>query len=136
MFASNLGWTDVPLTAELQKYINIPVNIENDANAAAYGEYMMCGADVKDFIFITLGTGIGGGIIINGEIYRGFNGAGAEIGHNSFIFGGERCNCGKRGCWEVYGSGRRTYKANGKSYSREPKFNHGKSRKGRRAHGL
>ncbi len=104
MFASNLGWTDVPLTAELQKYINIPVNIENDANAAAYGEYMMCGADVKDFIFITLGTGIGGGIIINGEIYRGFNGAGAEIGHNSFIFGGERCNCGKRGCWEVYGS--------------------------------
>ena len=104
IYAGNLGWKDAPLKEELQKYINLPVNIENDANAAAYGEYFIYGNGISDFIFITLGTGIGGGIIIDGKIYRGFNGAGAELGHNTLIYGGEMCNCGKRGCWEVYGS--------------------------------
>lgn len=102
--AGNLGWKNAPLKAEIQKYIDLPVNIENDANAAAYGEYSVCKRDVKDFIFITLGTGIGGGIIIDGKIYRGFNGAGAEIGHSSLIYGGRECTCGRKGCWEVYGS--------------------------------
>ena len=104
LYAGNLGWTNAPLRAEIERLTGLPSNIENDANAAAYGEYIAHGGDIKDFILITLGTGIGGGIIIDGKIYRGFNGAGAELGHNTLIFGGERCNCGKRGCWEVYGS--------------------------------
>lgn len=102
--AGNLGWKNAPLRSELSKYFDLPINIENDANAAAYGEYSVCGVDADDFIFITLGTGVGGGIIINRRIYRGFNGAGAEIGHMTLAFGGEKCSCGKRGCWETYAS--------------------------------
>ncbi len=102
--AGNLGWKDAPLKFELEKLTGISVSVENDANAAAYGEYVKHGGEIKDFIFITLGTGIGGGIIIDGKIYRGFNGAGAEVGHNTLIYGGDMCSCGKRGCWEVYGS--------------------------------
>ncbi len=104
LFAGNLGWKNAPLKAELERLTGFETNIENDANAAAYGEYFMHGGGISDFIFITLGTGIGGGIIIDGKIYRGFNGAGAELGHNTLIFGGDMCSCGKRGCWEVYGS--------------------------------
>ncbi len=102
--AGNLGWKNVNLKAELKKYLDLPINIENDANAAAYGEYRTCGIDADDFIFITLGTGVGGGIIINKRIYRGFNGAGAEIGHMTLMHGGIPCTCGKLGCWEAYAS--------------------------------
>lgn len=102
--AANLNWTNAPLKAALQKYFNVPINIENDANAAAFGEYSLCGHKTSSFILVTLGTGIGGGIIIDGKIYRGFNGAGAEIGHSTLVFGGKECTCGKKGCWEAYGS--------------------------------
>lgn len=104
VYANNLDWYDIPLAAELKKYIDVPVNIENDANAAAYGEFVECGGDVDSFVAITLGTGVGGGVIIDRKIYRGFNGAGGELGHTVLIHGGEPCTCGNDGCWESYAS--------------------------------
>ena len=104
VYANNLKMDHTPIAAELKKYINKPVNIENDANAAAYGEYIAIGKKMKSFVFMTLGTGVGGGIIIDGKIYRGFNGAGAEIGHTSIVFNGKKCTCGKCGCLEMYAS--------------------------------
>lgn len=102
--AGNLGWHNADIKNEMSKYFRVPINIENDANAAAYGEYAVCGIDADDFIFITLGTGVGGGIIINKKIYRGFNGAGAELGHCTLVHNGIKCSCGKAGCWEAYAS--------------------------------
>lgn len=102
--AGNLGWHNADIKNEMSKYFRVPINIENDANAAAYGEYAVCGIDADDFIFITLGTGVGGGIIINKKIYRGFNGAGAELGHCTLVHDGIKCSCGKAGCWEAYAS--------------------------------
>lgn len=104
LYSNNLGWENVKIREEMRKYFNIPINIENDANAAAYGEYSLHRKDVSDFLFITLGTGVGGGIIINRNIYRGFNGAGAELGHFTLVHNGIKCTCGKKGCWESYGS--------------------------------
>lgn len=104
LYANNLKMDHSPIAAELKKYINVPVNIENDANAAAYGEYVINGGGVDDFVFITLGTGVGGGVIINKKIYRGFNGAGGELGHITLVHDGEPCTCGNRGCWEAYAS--------------------------------
>ncbi len=104
LHAGNLGWHNAPIKNELGKYFKMPINIENDANAAAYGEYIACGVDIDDFLFITLGTGVGGGIIINKKIYRGFNGAGAELGHFTLVHDGIHCSCGKAGCWEAYAS--------------------------------
>lgn len=102
--AGNLGWKNADLRGELKKYFDLPISIENDANAAAYGEYAVRGEDIDNMIFVTLGTGVGGGIIIDKKIYRGFNGAGAEIGHITLVHGGVRCSCGKAGCWEAYAS--------------------------------
>lgn len=104
VYSNNIKMDHVPLAAELQKYLHLPVNLENDANAAAYGEYTACGIKADSFVFMTLGTGVGGGIILNGEIYRGFNGAGAEIGHMTLVHNGKLCTCGKHGCLEVYAS--------------------------------
>lgn len=105
IYSNNLGWNNVPLVAELKKYYpEIPVAVENDANAAAFGEYAVNGNGVKSFIAVTLGTGIGGGVIIDGKIYRGFNGTGAELGHTTLVHNGEPCTCGKKGCWEAYAS--------------------------------
>ena len=96
---------NVPLREILKNKIGKPVNIENDANAAALGEYLVNGKHAESFVFITLGTGIGGGIIINKELYRGFNSAGGELGHIIInIDGKEQCTCGNRGCWEAYAS--------------------------------
>ena len=104
VFAANIGMEKTPVAAELGKYLGIPIHMENDANAAAYGEYKVCGHDIDNFVFITLGTGVGGGIIIDRKIYRGFNSAGGEIGHTTLISGGEECTCGRRGCYEAYAS--------------------------------
>ena len=104
VYANNLKMDHAPIAEELRKYIDLPVNLENDANAAAYGEYIATGGKASSFVFMTLGTGVGGGIIIDGKIYRGFNGAGAEIGHTTLVMGGKRCSCGKRGCLEMYAS--------------------------------
>lgn len=105
VYANNLNWHFVPLAEELGSYFpGIPVAVENDANAAAYGEYVVNGNNAESFVAITLGTGVGGGIVINKEIYRGFNGAGGEIGHFTLVHDGEMCTCGKKGCWESYAS--------------------------------
>ncbi|MDY3929877.1 MAG: ROK family protein [Clostridia bacterium] len=103
-FSNNLKMDHTPLVAEMKKYFDKPVNILNDADAAAYGEYMINGKNVDSFIFITLGTGVGGGIIINKKVYSGFNGAGGELGHITLVHNGVPCNCGNVGCWEAYAS--------------------------------
>ncbi len=103
-FSNNLKMEHTPLVAEMKKYFNKPINILNDADAAAYGEYMINGNNVDSFIFITLGTGVGGGIIINKKVYSGFNGAGGELGHITLVHNGIPCNCGNIGCWEAYAS--------------------------------
>lgn len=104
VYANNLKMNNTPMAAEFKKYFNVPVSLENDANAAAYGEYITNGNGASSYVFITLGTGVGGGVIIDGKIYRGFNCAGAEIGHTSIIMGGKPCTCGRRGCYEAYAS--------------------------------
>lgn len=102
--ASNLKFNNTPIAEELQKHLNLPVHLENDANAAAYGEYVVNGKGTKDFMFITLGTGVGGGIVIDGKLYTGFNGIGGELGHITLVHGGLHCGCGNDGCWEKYAS--------------------------------
>ncbi len=103
-YANNLQFHHAAIAEELRKHIDKPINLENDANAAAYGEYRINGEGASSFIFITLGTGVGGGIIIDGKIYRGFNGAGGELGHLTLVHKGEPCTCGNLGCWESYAS--------------------------------
>ena len=104
IYSNNIVMHNVPLAKEFQKYIDVPVALENDANAAAYGEYVAMGMNMECFVFVTLGTGVGGGIIINGKVYSGFNKSGAEIGHITMVVDGKECTCGKKGCWEQYAS--------------------------------
>ncbi len=104
-YANNLGFRQVPMAQMLKDRLGVDFYIENDANAAAYGEYIAgAGKGTKDFIAITLGTGVGGGVIINGKIYSGSNYAGAELGHVVINSDGEICTCGRQGCWEAYAS--------------------------------
>ena len=106
-FNANFGYNDWALQANMEALLGCKVYIENDANAAAYGEYIAGAAKgAKYAVAITLGTGIGGGIIINGKIFAGFNYAGAELGHTVVVKGGRPCMCGRRGCWEKYASAR------------------------------
>ncbi|MBQ4145045.1 MAG: ROK family protein [Clostridia bacterium] len=105
IYANNLDWHFVPVAEELNKYFpNVSIAVENDANAAAFGEYVVNGNDADSFVAVTLGTGVGGGIILNKKIYTGFNNSGGEIGHFTLVHGGEPCTCGKSGCWESYAS--------------------------------
>lgn len=103
-YANNISFNNTPIVEEMHKYVSNPITIENDANAAAYGEYVATGANSKNFVFITLGTGVGGGIVLDGKIFRGFNCAGAELGHFTIDMNGEKCTCGNTGCWEAYAS--------------------------------
>lgn len=104
-YANNLGFINVPVSSMLKERTGIDFYIENDANAAAYGEFLAgAGKGTKDFIMITLGTGVGGGIIIDGRIYSGSNYAGGELGHTVIAMDGEVCTCGRMGCWEAYAS--------------------------------
>ncbi len=106
LFAPNLAWRDEPLRADLEKRIDLPVVIENDANAAAWGEFTFgAGEDVQDTLLVTVGTGVGGGIVLNGSLHRGAFGVAAEIGHMRVVPDGRICGCGNRGCWEQYASG-------------------------------
>ena len=104
VYSNNIVMHNVPMADEFRKHLDLPVYLENDANAAALGEYAVYGDGVSSFVFFTLGTGVGGGIIIDGKVWSGFNGAGGEIGHQSLVFGGEPCTCGRRGCLEAYAS--------------------------------
>ena len=103
-YSNNLKMEHAKVAEEFRKHLDLPVNLENDANAAALGEYEINGNGAKSFVFITLGTGVGGGVVIDGKIYRGFNGVGAELGHTVLVAGGEGCSCGRKGCWEAYAS--------------------------------
>ena len=107
-FANNLAFNNVPARTMLAKRINKPeekVFIENDANCAALGEaYAGCGNGAKDFVAVTLGTGVGSGVIIGGKIVNGVNYAGGECGHMVIVVDGEQCSCGRKGCWEAYSS--------------------------------
>ncbi|MDD4850568.1 MAG: ROK family protein [Gemmiger sp.] len=106
-YNTNFNYYDWNLGPDLTKLLGCKVYVENDANAAAYGEYIAGGAKgCKDAVVITLGTGIGSGIILNGKILRGFNFAAGEMGHTVIVKGGRACNCGRNGCWERYASAR------------------------------
>lgn len=102
-----VGWLYVPLKDILEKKLGRPVVIENDANAAALGEYWKgAGRGAKSLVCLTLGTGVGGGIVLDGRVWHGAKGIAGEIGHMTVIRGGRRCNCGNRGCLEAYASSR------------------------------
>ena len=106
LFAPHLAWRNEPLRDALQDRIGVAVTVENDANAAAWAEYCFGAARGEPVVVaITLGTGIGGGLVLDGEVYRGAYGVGAEFGHMTMVPGGRRCACGNSGCWEMYASG-------------------------------
>lgn len=104
-YANNLNFLDLPLGDMLKERTGKTFYIENDANAAAYGEYIAgAGKGSKNFIAVTLGTGVGGGIVIDGKLYSGSNHAGGELGHTVIQMNGEACTCGRLGCFEAYAS--------------------------------
>ena len=105
IYSNNINMSDFPIVKELQKHIDKPIFISNDANVAALGESVAGGAkDCDSVVVVTLGTGVGGGIILDGKIWEGHMSAGAEIGHMVISVGGEECSCGRKGCWEAYSS--------------------------------
>ncbi len=104
-YSNNLGFVNVPLCAMLEERVGRKFFVENDANAAAYGEFLAgSGKGTKHFVAITLGTGVGSGIIIDGRLFSGSNNAGGELGHTVIQIDGEACTCGRKGCWEAYAS--------------------------------
>lgn len=107
IFATNLKWENYPLARILKEKLNFDkeIKIGNDANLALIGEYKFgAGKNYKDLVFITLGTGVGGGVISDGKLITGNGGAGAELGHSVIVAGGRKCNCGRKGCFERYAS--------------------------------
>lgn len=107
LFAPNLAWRDEPLKELLEAETGVPVVVENDANAAAWGEFRFgAGTDIEDLLMITIGTGVGGGVVLDGELARGGFGIGAEVGHIRMVPFGVPCGCGNDGCLESYASGR------------------------------
>ncbi len=103
VYANNIGFYNVPMRQVLEERLGKRVYIGNDANAAAFGEFMAGGAKgAKSMIAITLGTGVGGGIVLDSKIYTGFNYAGAELGHMTLELDGRPCTCGRKGCFEAY----------------------------------
>lgn len=103
-YSNNIRFEKVPFIELLSGLISIPVCFGNDANAAALGEYYAGRYNVKSFVMITLGTGIGSGIILDGKLIKGINFAASELGHTVIKMGGEPCTCGRRGCFEAYAS--------------------------------
>lgn len=105
VYSNNIVWKDVPLGEKIRESLNVPVYLTNDANAAALGEsYMGAGKDFDSIVLITLGTGVGSGIVIDKELYEGGRSAGTEVGHTVIRMKGEKCTCGRFGCWEAYAS--------------------------------
>ncbi len=106
IYTNNLPFVEYPIAKKLKSFFPVEkVLIANDADAAAYGEVIAgAGKGKKDFIMITLGTGVGGGVVINGKLYSGFNHSGGELGHTVIVKDGAQCSCGRRGCWEAYSS--------------------------------
>ncbi|TAH68299.1 MAG: ROK family protein [Anaerolineaceae bacterium] len=105
IYSNNFGWKNVLLKDKIQKVFPLPVYLENDANCAALGEYVAgTGKDYNSMVMVTFGTGIGGGIIFDDKLFRGNNGFSSIIGHLLLVTDGELCTCGRKGCWEAYGS--------------------------------
>jgi glucokinase len=105
IFAPNLDWRDVPLKKALEKDLDLPVFVENDCNVCALGVYEMeLNSKPRHMVGIFIGTGIGGGLIINGELYSGFNKTAGEVGHMVLLAGGPKCSCGNNGCFEALAS--------------------------------
>ncbi|MEG1535383.1 MAG: ROK family protein [Clostridia bacterium] len=103
--AANIGWHKIALAQDIEKKLGVKCVIGNDANCACLGEQKFgSGKELQNIVFITLGTGIGSGIVIDGKLFCGVGGAGAEAGHMLLMFDGEQCNCGHKGCWERYAS--------------------------------
>jgi glucokinase len=106
LFSPHLAWRGEPLRAALADRISLPVLVDNDANGAAWAEYRFgAGIGARALACVTLGTGIGGGLVIDGHLYRGAFGTAGEFGHTTVVPDGRRCACGNRGCWEMYCSG-------------------------------
>ena len=102
-YAPNLHWVNVPIRDVLARFFNCPIYVENEANAAALGEYYFGAArNVKDFIYLSAGIGLGSGIVIGGKLFRGMFGYAGEAGHMTLDVNGDICGCGKRGCWETF----------------------------------
>ena len=105
VYSNNLGWEHFFIADAIKKLTSLPVRIANDANVAALGETKFgCGKDYNNTVMLTLGTGVGGGIVINGKLFEGNRSAGAELGHCVIVAGGEPCTCGRNGCLEAYAS--------------------------------
>ena len=103
IFCTNLGWRDIPLRETFRQYMDKPVHIDNDATVAGLAESVAgVSAGTDSSVFMTLGTGVGGGIVIHGKVWSGFHGVGSEIGHMILELDGEPCTCGNRGCLERY----------------------------------
>ena len=104
-YANNLGWENLHVADIFHEILPYPVRLTNDANAASLGEAKYgAGKSYDSIIMLTLGTGVGGGIIINGKLYEGNEGKGAELGHSVIVVDGEQCTCGRKGCLETYAS--------------------------------
>lgn len=105
LFAPNLGWEDVPLQAILESEFQMPVVIENEANVGALGESRYgLAKGISNLVYVSIGAGIGTGILLKGELYRGSSGFSGEMGHISILYDGKPCRCGNAGCWELYAS--------------------------------
>ncbi|MTW84439.1 ROK family protein [Virgibacillus dakarensis] len=105
LVAPNLGWRNISLKEIVEEKYNLPVTVENEANAGAYGELKFgAGKDLDHIIYVSAGIGIGVGLILNGDLYKGTNGFSGELGHMTIEANGERCRCGNVGCWELYAS--------------------------------
>jgi glucokinase len=120
-FSGNLNWHNVPLTADIEEGTGLPAFLENDANAAAYGEFIAGAAKgLNSAVVITLGTGVGAGIIINGKVFCGENYAGGEIGHTVISVDGPACTCGRSGCFEVFSSATGLIRMTGEAMQKNP----------------
>lgn len=107
IYAPNIGWRAEPLRDRLEARLGMPVTIENDANAAGWAEFRYgAGRGYTDMVMLTLGTGVGGAVVIDGQLFRGGHGIAGELGHTRFIRDGHACGCGQNGCIEQYASGR------------------------------
>lgn len=105
LFAPNLNWSNVQFNKKIEDIFHIPVKIMNEANAGAHGEHILgAGKNINNQVYISIGIGIGSGIIINQRLYEGNFGASGEMGHFSIDVNGKKCSCGNRGCWELYAS--------------------------------
>jgi glucokinase len=106
-YAPNLAWRDLPIAERMRAALDLPCQVDNDASMAAYGEFRFgAGRGYRHLLLVTVGTGIGGGIISDGRLFRGANGFASEIGHVIVEPGGPLCGCGNRGCWEQVAAGR------------------------------